>query len=302
MDVINARLRRVTDLFVEGEEIYLGTDEQGEAVLIWVNKLNTFEIEEARRDGITQRGLKMRDLADKDNPERAAFDAEVQLMSDEKLRQAWVNHHVEEMYLDVVNDIETSPEWREKVEEMRRAPQLLRDAGAGEDDPRWKQLEETQIAYMEAIRAGQEKAQREALKEAEEFTRPDLETSYFEKWRERQTLDLFMEERRITEIYVSARECWAVSTGKVDGKDTWDHRKCDHSKRLLPARSMVKSLPPQVIGRIIDVLDNMTTPQREAGNSDAPVSSSASSEPSSVSEAPSTPSSPDETPRGAPTS
>lgn len=295
---INTRLRRVTDLFVEGEEIFLGNDENGDAVVVWVNKLNTFELEEARRDGIVQRGLKMRDLADKDNPERAAFDAEVQLMNDEKLRQAWVNHHVEEMYLDVVNDIETSEEWRTKIEEMRRMPTLLRDAGAAEDDPRWKQLEEMQIAYMEAIRVGQEKAQKEGLKEAEEFSREDLEASYFEKWRERQTLDLFMEERRITEIYVAARECYAVH---IDG-DAWDHSKCDHGKRLLPERSLVKSLPPQVIGRIIDALDNMTTPQREAGNSDAPVSSSASSEPSSASEAPSTPSSPDETSHAVPTS
>ena len=174
MDTIG-RLRRVTDLFVEGEAIFLGNDEQDEPVLIWVNKLNTFEIEEARRDGIVKRGLKMRDLADRDNPERAAFDAEVQLMSDEKLRQAWVNHHVEEMYLDVVNDIETSEEWRAKVEEMRRMPQLLRDAGVGDDDPRWKQLEELQIEYMQAIRNGQEKKQNESLREAEEFTREDLE-------------------------------------------------------------------------------------------------------------------------------
>jgi hypothetical protein len=296
MDTIG-RLRRVTDLFVEGEAIFLGNDEQDEPVLIWVNKLNTFEIEEARRDGIVKRGLKMRDLADRDNPERAAFDAEVQLMSDEKLRQAWVNHHVEEMYLDVVNDIETSEEWRAKVEEMRRMPQLLRDAGVGDDDPRWKQLEELQIEYMQAIRNGQEKKQNESLREAEEFTREDLEASYFEKWRERQTLDLFMEERRITEIYVATRECRAV--GKPG---EWAHGNCDHSVRLLSERSLVKTLPPQVISKIIDSLDGQTTPQREAGNSDAPVSSSASSEPSSASEAPSTLSSPDGTPGAAPTS
>lgn len=296
MDTIG-RLRRVTDLFIEGEEVFLGNDAGNVPVVIWVNKLNSFEIEEARRDGIVQRGLKMRDLADPDSPERAAFDAEVRLMNDERLQQAWVNHHVEEMYLDVVNEIETSEEWRTKVEEMRRLPELLTDAGAPQTDPRWKQVEELQIAYMEAIRAGQEKAQKDSLREAQDFARDDLEASYFEKWRERQTLDIFMEERRITEIYVSARECDATRDG-----DGWDHRACDHGKRLLPHRSMVKSLPPQIIEKIIDVLDDITTPQREAGNSDAPVSSSAPSEPSSASEAPSTPSSQEATSVGAPTS
>lgn len=296
MDV-NARFKRVTDLFTEGKELLLGYDEERLPVLIWVNKLNSFEIEEARRDGIVQRGLKMRDLAQEGNPEREAFFAEIRLLTDEKLREAWVNQRVEEMYLDVVDEVETDPEMREKVETMRRLPTLLDDSGAADDDPRRDQLTELQAEYMDALRKGQDKRHAEGMKEAEEFPREDLEASYFEKWRERQTLDLFMEERRITEIYLSARECYGTS--KPNG---WDHSKCDHSTRLLPERSLVKKMPPGVIEQLIDTLESLTSSQREAGNSDAPASSSASSEPSSASEAPSIPSSPEETLSAVPTS
>lgn len=295
---INTRLRRVTDLFVEGEEILLGYDDDRRPVVVWVNKLNSFEIEEARRDGITARGLKMRDLADVNNPERQAYEAEINLLTDDQLREAWVNQRVDELYLDVLDEVEGSEEMREKKELLNRLPTLLADAGASDDDPRRAQLMELQTEYLTAIRAGQEKRQKEALREAQDFEREDLEASYYEKWRERQTLDLFMEERRITEIYVAARECDATSTGAGG----WNHSQCDHSVRLVPQRSLVKTLPPMVIEQIIDALDKITSSQRQAGNSDAPVSSSASSEPSSASEAPSIPSSPVEMPGDAPTS
>ena len=187
---------------------------------------------------------------------------------------------------------------REKAELLRRLPTLLADAEAGEDDPRRQQLQDLQVEYLEAIRTGQEKRQKEALREAEEFDRADLEASYFEKWRERQTLDIFMEERRITEIFVAARECYATS--KPGGG--WDHRECDHNQRLLPERALVKRLPPRVVEQLVDTLDRITASQRESGNSDAPESSSASSERSSESEAPSIPSSPAEMQGAAPMS
>ena len=106
-----------------------------------------------------------------------------------------------------------------------------------------------------------------------------------------------MEERRITEIFIAARQCDA----KRDGEG-WSHKSCDHTQPLLQQRAQVKKLPPVVVQRLVDTLDAMTASQREAGNSDAPASSSESSEPSSASEAPLTPSSQEEMPAAVPTS
>lgn len=290
---INARLKRVTDLFTEGTEVYLGNDETGTPVVIWVNKLNSFEVDEARHDGIVQRGMRMAELGKDDNPERMGVMAEVAMWSDEQLANSWAGQKGEEGYLEVLNDIEADEEWREKIEWMRRMPTLLDDAEAAEDDPRRQELADVQTAYLAAIRNGTNDKFEESRKEALAKSREDLERSFFENWRERQTLDLFMAERRITELWIALRVCQATEVGRrEDGSLIWDHSTCNHSERLLEERKAVKSLPPAVVEKCVDAIDSLTMSPREAGNSDAPASSSASSEPSNGVAADLTPSTP----------
>lgn len=297
-----ARLKRVTDLFVEGTEVFLGYDDDRKAVLIWVNKLNSFEIEEARRDGVARRGERMSQLGKPDNPERAGLEAEMATWSETQLQKAWVAQKVDEVYLDVLNDIETSPEWREKIDRMRRLPELLDDAGVADDDPRREELSDLQAKYMQAISEGQAAKHKELMTEAGQIERDDLIKDYVEKWRQRESLDDFMEERRTSELYIAMRECQGTAKGNAEGgKPLWDHTNCNHNARFLGARGEVRSLPEPVIEMIIDATDSLRISQRESGNSDAPASSSASSEPSSVSEVPSIPSSPIEMPADVPT-
>ena len=66
------RLRRITDLFEEGVVVPLGEDLDG-PILLWVNKLNSFQVEEARRDGVARRGMRLAELGKPDTPERAAI-------------------------------------------------------------------------------------------------------------------------------------------------------------------------------------------------------------------------------------
>ena len=104
-----------------------------------------------------------------------------------------------------------------------------------------------------------------------------------------------MEERRVTELYYAIRVCEASRDGMA-----YDHTRCDHRQRALDSRDQVRSLPEQVLVKVIEALDQLNVPQREAGNSDAPVSSSASSEQPNVPEA-STPSTQEETSNESPT-
>lgn len=281
------RLRRITDLFVEGTEVNLGDDPQGNPVLIWVNKLNSFEVEEARRDGAARRGLRLAALADESAVERQAIAAEVALWNDEQLQTAWVNQKVEEFYLDAINDIETEEEWREKLVTLRRLPTLLQDAAAQSDDPRRDELIALQESYYREIADRQQSKQKQAMRDAKDMPRKDLERDFFEQWRQRVTLDEFMEERRITELFYALRAC----EGTRVGPNQFDHENCNHAQRALSDRGQVRHLPEQVLMKCMDALDEVTVPQREAGNSDAPASSSASSGPQSVPEA-STPSTP----------
>lgn len=289
------RLRRITDLFVEGTGVYLGDDPQGHPILVWVNKLNSFQVEEARRDGAARRGLRLAELGKPDTPERAAMNSEVVLWTVEELRQRWVNQKSEELYLDVLNDIEADPEWRDKLGMIRRLPTLLREANAAEDDPRRQELVEMQQGYFQAIADGQEQKQKDALREAAKMSRKDLQADFLERWRQRLSLDEFMEERRVTELFYALRACEAT---RKDG--AFDHTDCNHSQRALAEREQVRGLPEGVIVKCIEALDAVTLTEREAGNLDAPASSSASSERPNVEED-STPSTPAEISAGAPT-
>lgn len=294
------RLRRVTDLFVEGTEMPLGMDDQNKPVVVWVNKLNSFEVEEARRDAVAARGLRLLELEKEDNPERQAMLSQVGRWSDDRLREARVDQQSDELYLAVVNDLEADEEWGEKIGMLRRLPQLLQDENAPVDDPRRKQVDELNGAYLEQLQERLRKAQQDALKDFEGLDRETLVEDFMEAWRNRLSLDEYMQEKRRTELYYALRDC-SASLVKFDGGERWDHSGCDHTQRIVPSRGQVSTLPQGVIERAMDVMDGVAVPQRESGNSDAPASSSASSEQQSEEAEASTPSIPVETPPVAPT-
>lgn len=289
-------LRRVTDLFIEGTELNLGPDPDGKPVVLWVQKLNSFEVEEARRDGVAQRGLRLLELSDPEGPELKSTLHAVAKMADHELRRARVDQQADEIYLTVMNDIEAEDEWVEKLAVLRRLPTLLDDAQAPADDPRRQQLIELNTDYLKAIRDRLQKAEKDALRDLEDVSRKDLEQDFVEAWRQRLTLDDFMAERRKTEIWLAMRECHAA----IADDGTYDHAGCDHSRRIVNERHQVHSLPEGLLERVIAVLDGITVPGRESGNSGAPASSSGSSEPTSAAEETSAPSTQEATSPGAP--
>lgn len=302
MSVVD-RLRRVTDLFVEGKTLFLGLEDDGKPVTVWVNKLNSFEMEESRRDAVTARGLRLLELVKTDNPERQALMARVERWSDEELVRHRVDQQGDEIYLDVINDLESDKDWAEKIAIMRRLPTLLDDSGAPENDERRKQLTDLNQEYMKALGDRLEKATNDKAVDLAKLSREHLVEDFMESWRSRLSLDEFMQEKRATELYAAMRECQAEMLPGAfrDDEGRWNHAKCDHRIRLLEARAAVKLLPEPLLEKVINTLDDITTPDREAGNSDAPVSSSAPSEQDAAAEA-STPSTPTETSPDAPTS
>ena len=296
------RLRRVTDLFIEGETLYMGMDDDGQPVTLWVNKLNSFEVEESRRDGMAARGLRLMELQADNSTEFLAAQHLVKRWSDEELFTVRVSQLADDLYLDVMNDLEADDEWSEKIQLLRRMPQMLEDEKAPEDDPRRKQLHELNVGYLEQIRNRQEASQKKAFKEVGKQGRENVERDYFEAWRNRTSLDEYMETRRMSEMFFSLRDCSAQEgEGSTAESRRWNHSACSHGRRLLESRSQVRELPEEVITRVVDALDGIVVSERAAGNSDAPASSSASSEQASASEVPSTPSTPVETPPVAPT-
>lgn len=290
-----SRLKRVTDLFVEGRELYLGDDpDNNQPIVIWVKKPNSFESEEARRDGLAARSGRMLELREDDDPERLNLVENVKRWDDDELITMRLSQEADEMWMSALNELRTDDEWREKLDYLDRTPMLLADEGADAEDPRHEKLNDLNREYLDATRAIVEREQKARRDQLAESSRDDLEEEFFEKWRERASIDEYMREKRVTEIWYALRDCQA--TGSVE--TGWNHRTCNHSRRLLDERREVRDLPEDLLLQVIAVLDDLELTIRDTGNSDAPANSSASSERPNEPEA-STPSSPDETPSDA---
>src|SRR4051812_26611329 len=139
------RFKRLVDLFETGTECFLGDDEQGKPVLVYIAKLNSFSEDEARQDGLTGRTVHIMELDDPESPIMKSVMYQMNSWSDDELKDARVNQKYEEMYALAMADIDSDPEWKDKLEYLRRGPELLNDAKVKEDDPRRKQLDDYNV-------------------------------------------------------------------------------------------------------------------------------------------------------------
>src|SRR5574337_1456016 len=114
------RIKRVTDLFQEGQELYLGDDDAGKPVVIWINKLNSFEDDECRRDGLAMRSEKLLELSDPDNAEMATAEQAAAKLDNDTLIDRIVDQHFDEDYFAALDDADLDKEWREKKEYLER--------------------------------------------------------------------------------------------------------------------------------------------------------------------------------------
>jgi hypothetical protein len=284
------RLSRITDLFLEGKEMDFGVDADGSPILVWVNKLNSFEEEEARRDGSAARSLRMLGLSD-DNAEVLEARSELAELSRTELVQIIAAQNFDEDYLLAVDDVESDDEWKEKLNAMRMA--FLVD-DIPEDDPRFEQATKLNTEYLAAISDAAGKRQAERQAECQVLDLTELSDLFIKNWKTKVGLAEFFAEQRVTQLFYSLRDCQA----SVENDGKWNHSRCKHT-RLLTERSQVRALPEEVLERGLAVLSEITVDRRTAGNSDVPMSSSASSEQQKQEEE-STPSIPKVTRPGAP--
>jgi len=286
------RLSRITDLFLEGKEMDFGVDADGLPIVVWVGKLNSFEEEEARRDGSAARSLRMLAL-NEDAPEVREAREELGELTRTELIQIIAAQNFDEDYLLAVDDVESDEEWKEKLEAMRMTF-LLPDADLAEDDPRHEQAYELNRDYLVAINEAATKRQAAREADCQMKDLDDLQDLFIKNWKTRVGMAEFMAEQRSTQLFYALRDCQAVSEG--EGK--WNHSRCKHT-RLLSERSQVRSLPEEVLEKGIAMLQQITVDRRTAGNLDVPMSSSESSgQPKQEEE--STPSIPKVTRPGAP--
>lgn len=283
-----SKFKRVTDLFNVGVELVLEEHGDEGPVLVWVNKLNSFEQEEARKDGAVGRAQVIMRLEDPDSEEMSVFDSAMVGRDKEAFVRALLGLKRNELYVKALDDIRAIPEWTEKMEVLERGDALLADRGRDADPGEVERLGKLNGEYVAKIQDIVDELEGIERQDLENFDLAELQEKYREEYRESAATQGFLTEFRTTEVFYALRDCHASTKGE-NGR--WDHTSCDHRVRLLDARSDVRELPEALIGLVRQAIQDLNMTPRDAGNSAAPTSSSASSEQPSAAEA-STPSTP----------
>lgn len=267
------KLKRIVDLFSEGDVCYLGDDELGKPVCVWVQKITSLEEEEARMDGQSAITQFLLSVADPSHPEMQHLHMVMADWTDDELYEASNNHNYEKHLINAAADIDGDKEWQEKLDYLRRQPELLDDANVADDDPRREQIVKYNQEYMAAIDKRTEERSEEALKEIKSKGRAVVEEEFVVDYKDKLALNHYILESRISKLYFSVRECDAV----VDETGNYDHKACDHSKRLLSNRGEVRDLPESVLLKINKTVDDVQVGARNVANFPKPPNSSESS-------------------------
>lgn len=255
------KLKRINDLFSKGETCYLGDDEAGKPVCVWIQKNNSLETEESRWDAQTARTDEMLAMADPRHPEIQNAHMIMQDWTDEEMCQAATNQRYDDSLNLALQDVEADPEWKDKLDYLRRQPELLDDAKVDADDPRrvqWTKYNEEYLKLVESlVKERQDKIRAEFVAQDREAV---VET-FLKVYQDKLAMKRYMMEARVTSMYFALRECDAVLV-----EDKWTHDKCDHSNRLLENRKELRELPEDVMEKITTCFDNLAVGARNVAN------------------------------------
>lgn len=264
-------LAHVTDLFVEGKELVIRPLPEAEdgppAVLVWVNKLNTFERDEARRAAAVARARTILAIREQGNPEKVLYDANVAALDPAGLREALLDVKVQERRMKALNAVRVDPEWAERYG--------IALEGKGDNLPP-EELGTIVKAQQDLLDEMDRRSQQYRDDEERDLLALDeatLREKHLDAWLETQGMNSFGTELRRQQVFHALRACQA--TKKVD--DHWDHSECDHSKRLCDTPAEVDRVPDTLIDGTLALLNALTVPDDDARfSAEAEVSSAPS--------------------------
>lgn len=272
--------------------------------LVYIQKLNSFEMEESRRDAQVARSRLVMSLRDDAGPEMLAMRDLVTRMDPPRLVEAIVATHYTKNVGIASNAIHADPSWHERLDVMDRT-----DRDACPDDEK-AVLDKINGEYLDELTARirvLEDDERERLL-AEPVEK--IHDEYIETFVETRASATFMREMRYQEVLFGVRMCDAE--GDIG---PWDHSKCQHERlyvdeelldaqgkfvQHLTAIEQVRGLSDELLSEYGRAFDAVNVPGRVAKGSASQQASSGLSRPQNeeVASAPSTQEVPSGTPVG----
>ena len=268
-------LRRITDLFDEGKELVLREDPP---VLVWVNKLNSFETDEARQDGAVARARLILALKEIGTPEKALYEASLAEMNPDVIRDALLNAKQGEWFLSTANELRVDEQWREKVAMIERQNDQADEMSSSEKEL----LVKINGDYLEELYARIGVRRSEASKDLLGLDEGSLKERHREAWLDNQGMASFTRAYQKTQVYFALRLCSAAVKNE---HGAFDHSACDHGQRACDTREEVTRIPQPLIDQVLSSLVTQSMPPSDSRFSAGAASSSASSQrPSAVGE------------------
>lgn len=287
MGLSRTKYRRVPDLYVHGTELVLDED-----TVMWVQVLNSYEMEEARHDAQTAQARIAMALREEGSDELAKAEARFFINGREAAVEALVDAYAGETLVKVNQELQSDPEWEERLDIARRGEDLAQPM----EDAERALIDKINRDYLAEVSARLEQEREYLQKRFADMTIDELREQWMERYLDSRGSDAAMAEYAITEVWYAARVC----DGFRNDDGTWSHASCEgHRMRVWETKAEVRELPTELMQLISDAVTELNMSPREAKNSDRPGSSSASS-PQPNAEAVSSASTQEESPATAP--
>ncbi len=281
---MSQRFRRLTDLFVNGREVTLPDGSH-----LWIQAINAYERDECISDAQVARSRLIMALK-QNGSERIKIEGRLAERGRDAMVVDVVQAQVDKKYSEIITQMESDPDWAEKLTIVRRTDftQQATPATQDERDVVDKILTEWSLALNDRL-------DDERTWQVQHYARvsdEELLEDYLAFWLERRGNEVASAEYALTEMWYATRYCDA---NHID--DTvLDHTQCKgHPDRVFTTKADARSAPEKLQTIIGGELAALAMGDKDPKGLAKPTSSSASS-PTPSEAAESTPSTSTETP------
>lgn len=277
-----SRYKKITDLFTVGEVVQPDVDDP--EALLFVQKLNGFELDEARKEAQVVRARTVLALRQEGSDEVNALTDAVSRLPKDRLVTGIVSSAYTKHVGEASNAIHSDPEWSERLDILERSDRDLLP-----DDER-KVVDEINAAYLEALNdriTALDQAEHSRLMDEDD---EQVRKAYIDSFIESRAASVFLREMRYVEAYYGVRMCDGKQKDPEGGNYSWDHKDCAH-ERLFDSIEEARQMPDELLNQITRAFDRVNVPARTAkGSARRGASSGPSRQPSEPeASAPSTP-------------
>ena len=267
---------RVTELFVEGTELVL---DQHDPVLVWINKLNPFQLEEARRDGQAARTRFTLALNDPRSEESQAFDLQGSRITDEVVARGMAQSKYNQFLVQASDELRADEEWKDKADALERANSDL--ANRPDDDPEVVAMQQLSDDYFAEMQRRVDEKREAEFAALTALPHEELRDKYRQAWIEERATGAFLTAYRITEMWFA--DARVLRQGQEGGRQLGPQPCEGHRIQLCDARDQITKLPDGLIGQVRAVIDGLAVDERAGKDSPpSPASSTSSPTPSAA--------------------